>query len=116
MQTLTTETTITDETAYLPTEAGMDALRECQTPDTEEETAAPEGFRPTTEAEIDWVLRKINDARARAARRSAVNFGIRKRQNPAQTQRSALAKRVLAAFFRRDLLGILARRQVERRL
>ena len=73
MQTLTTthETTITEQDCYLLTDAGQDALRECEGLPLRDdpEDAAPEGFYPdTTEAEVDWVLRKINDARARAAR------------------------------------------------
>ena len=65
MQTMTAP--LTEETAYLLTDAGLDALRAAETPDTPE-TAAPEGFCPRTEAEVDWVLRKIADARARAER------------------------------------------------
>lgn len=71
--------TPTDETAHVSTEAGLEALRLADTLDGpigaqsdadggESTDAAPETFTPDTPEKADWVLCKIADARARAAR------------------------------------------------
>lgn len=70
----------------------------------DEQELAPEGFCPTTADEVDWVLGKIADARARAAR---------VRENAEKIARQAEAE---AAFFEWKYgapLQDFARRQIE---
>jgi phage host-nuclease inhibitor protein Gam len=56
------------EPRYLVTDAGMDALRDAHIVPDGERGEQPDAFTPDTADKVDWVLGRIADARARAAR------------------------------------------------
>ena len=66
--TLTAETEATEGTQFLITEASHNGLRTAPVVPDAQEDDQPEDFSPDTPEKADWVLGRIADARARAAR------------------------------------------------